>query len=257
MALSNAGLKWTEQEILLAMELYFRVPFGQISTKNPDILELARLLGRTPGSVSMKLANLARLDPSLQARNVSGLVNGSKLDGEVFQEYYGRFDELATQAYEIRQQIQSQNADEYDHRAQEGETTGTAETNTRSGQEFFRASVLAAYSGNCCVTGLQNPSLLVACHIKPLDVCASEAERVDPSNGLCFNAFHGAAFDSGLLTVSKEYKIVFSHELDQTEMDSLMKTWLISTKGQEILLPDRFSPSSEFLEYHNDVVFRG
>lgn len=95
MALSNAGHRWTEQETLLAMELYCLVPFGQIGIRNPDIIELARLLGRTPGSVSMKMCNLARFDPNLRARNVSGLANGSKLDEEVFKKYYGRFDELA------------------------------------------------------------------------------------------------------------------------------------------------------------------
>jgi len=45
---------------------------------NPKIVELARLLKRTPGSVSMKLSNFARLDPVLQARGVVGLRRGAR-----------------------------------------------------------------------------------------------------------------------------------------------------------------------------------
>jgi len=39
---------------------------------NPRIIELARMLKRSVGSVSLKLSNFARLDPALQARGIGG-----------------------------------------------------------------------------------------------------------------------------------------------------------------------------------------
>ena len=37
---------------------------------------------------------------------------------------------------------------------------------TRVGQYFFRMTVLNSYENRCCVTGLKQPELLVASHIK-------------------------------------------------------------------------------------------
>lgn len=80
---------WTEEEEILALDLYCRIPFGLISSKNPDIVHLAALIDRTPGAVSMKLSNLARLDPTLNQRGIHGLQNGSILDEKVFSDFLG------------------------------------------------------------------------------------------------------------------------------------------------------------------------
>ena len=68
---------WTRNELILAINLYCKIPFGKIHTRNPQIIKLAEYLDRTPGSVSYKLANFASIDPSLNrkgASNVSKLV---------------------------------------------------------------------------------------------------------------------------------------------------------------------------------------
>jgi hypothetical protein len=59
---------------------YFALPFGQMHTRNPGVIQLARLLGRTPLSVAMKLVNLASLDPGHQARGNRGLANDTLAD---------------------------------------------------------------------------------------------------------------------------------------------------------------------------------
>ena len=61
---------WTREEHILAFNLYCQIPFGTIHIRNPKIKELARLLARSVGSVSRKLANFARLDPFLQQRGI-------------------------------------------------------------------------------------------------------------------------------------------------------------------------------------------
>jgi hypothetical protein len=52
---------WTHEEHILAFNLYCKIPFGSIHMHNPRIIELARLLGRTVGSVSLTSFNGARL----------------------------------------------------------------------------------------------------------------------------------------------------------------------------------------------------
>ena len=68
MAKGTPRKKWSREETILAYELYCRTPFGRIHSRNPEIIELANLIGRTSGSVALKMSNLARFDPELQKR---------------------------------------------------------------------------------------------------------------------------------------------------------------------------------------------
>jgi putative restriction endonuclease len=63
---------WTREELIVAFNLYCTIPFGRIHIRNPQIIELAKAIGRTPSAVSWKLANFARLDPVLQKRHIAG-----------------------------------------------------------------------------------------------------------------------------------------------------------------------------------------
>ena len=72
--MNRNGVKWNREETILAFELYCRTPFSKIGQGNKDIQELATLLGRTPGSVGLKMHNLAHYDPELQKRNVTTIV---------------------------------------------------------------------------------------------------------------------------------------------------------------------------------------
>ena len=63
---------WTREEHIIAFNLYCQIPFGRIHMGNPRIIDLARLIGRSVGSVSYKLSNFSRLDPTLRARGIQG-----------------------------------------------------------------------------------------------------------------------------------------------------------------------------------------
>jgi putative restriction endonuclease len=54
---------WTREELILALNLYLKLPFGKLHSGNPEIIHLAYLLGRTPGSIAMRLNNFASVDP--------------------------------------------------------------------------------------------------------------------------------------------------------------------------------------------------
>jgi len=91
----NTNRLWTRDELIVAFNLYCKLEFGQIDQNNPAIVALANVLGRTPGSLSWKLANFARLDPSLQSRGIKGASHGSKGEVEVWEEFNDNWDALA------------------------------------------------------------------------------------------------------------------------------------------------------------------
>ncbi len=78
MAVASRGRAWSREELLVALNLYFSLPFGQMHARNPIVVATARALGPTPASVAMKLANFASLDPYHRARGISGLTGVSR-----------------------------------------------------------------------------------------------------------------------------------------------------------------------------------
>ncbi len=40
-----ARRNWTKEETILAFELYCRTPFGRIHANNPEIIQLANMIG--------------------------------------------------------------------------------------------------------------------------------------------------------------------------------------------------------------------
>ena len=81
MAIEGSSRKrWSEEETVLALYLYFQLPFGKLHSGNPEIQELAAALGRTNSSVAMKLCNFASLDPKITDSGRKGLDGASKLD---------------------------------------------------------------------------------------------------------------------------------------------------------------------------------
>src|ERR1700691_3161973 len=86
---------WSREELIVAFNLYCKIPFGKIYRSNPQLIELARVLGRTPSAVSWKLANFARLDPALQRRNISGASHRAKADVEIWEEFKKNWEMLA------------------------------------------------------------------------------------------------------------------------------------------------------------------
>lgn len=129
----------------------------------------------------------------------------------------------------------------------------------RVGQNYFRNAVLSAYENHCCMTGISVPEFLIASHIKPWKASDDKKEKANPRNGLCLNALHDKAFDLGFITVDKNtLQIIVAESLKTfAKLDETTKNWIVACEGEPIILPHRSSPDKLFLEYHNDVVFRG
>ena len=74
------GRGWTREELLVALNLYHKLTFGQMHARQPAIVAMANKLGRGANSLAMKLCNLASLDPALKMRGIRGLSGASALD---------------------------------------------------------------------------------------------------------------------------------------------------------------------------------
>jgi 5-methylcytosine-specific restriction enzyme A len=106
--------KWKRDEIILALDLYYKLEPGQMHSRNPDIIKLSELLNRlpihdiipdtekfrNPNGVGLKLCNFLALDPEYDGK---GMQSFSKLDKEIFNE----FDNDRVKLKQIASQIKS------------------------------------------------------------------------------------------------------------------------------------------------------
>lgn len=247
---------WTREELILAFNLYCKTPFGKIHIRNPKIIELAKLLGRTPSAVSWKLANFARLDPALKERQISGATHGNKAEAQVWEEFHQNWEELAFESERMLARLKDISLQEStvipeEEQFEEGKESERI-VRVRVKQNFFRQMVLASYSYRCCITGLAVPELLNASHIVPWVV--DPKNRLNPRNGLCLNSLHDRAFDRGLLTITTDYRVKMSTKLKMLSDDASLLL-LLRYDNVRVNLPDRFVPDNNFLAYHNKNIF--
>jgi 5-methylcytosine-specific restriction protein A len=105
---------WARDELILALDLYFRVNPIHTSEINPEIQELSRVLNelpihtnrpegdrfRNPNGVYMKLCNFLRFDPDYTG---TGLTRGGRLEKEIWEEFAGHREVLSATARAIRE----------------------------------------------------------------------------------------------------------------------------------------------------------
>jgi putative restriction endonuclease len=91
----------------------------------------------------------------------------------------------------------------------------------RIGQDVFRKSLMDYWGGRCPITGIDQPELLRASHIKPWADCVIDAERLDVFNGLLLAAHLDAAFDAALITFHDDGSLVLSARLKERSRAAL------------------------------------
>lgn len=248
---------WTKEQLKLAFHLYCQLPFGKLHSKNPEIIKLAKLIGRTPGAVAMKLVNFASLDPAITGTGRTGLGNAGSLDKEVWAEFHADWEKLAVECELLRRNLDggAPAIDEAEEQLVPEDYTGETKrviTEQRIKQTFFRRAVMSSYRGRCCMSGLSEPRLLIASHIVPWS--KDKANRLNPSNGLCLSAIHDRAFDKGLISLTDDFKIMVSEELKRKK-ETFVREVLLPLEGRAIELPERFAPMPEFIAWHRSQLF--
>jgi len=257
-----AANRWTREELLVVLNLYEKLRFGQFHSKQPVIIEVAARMARTPGSLAMKLSNLASLDPKLQARGIVGLQGASNLDKEVWEEFRANREALVPASEEaMRKLFRATEQDDVEvigdtgvavrpsPTPPEGPTSSTAQVLVRRGQQFFRQVVINAFGRHCGVTGIAVRELLVASHILPW--AAYPESRLESRNGIALSRLHDGAFDRGLISFDQNYRLVLSKRLREYLPQRALDANFSSYEGKALsMAPDSPFPSQEYLSLH-------
>ncbi len=114
----------------------------------------------------------------------------------------------------------------------------------------FRKAIMRLYKYTCavcrlCIVTTDGESATDAAHIIPFHISQSN----DVRNGISLCKLHHWAFDKGLISLSKSYRILVS----QFTMEQGPMEWrLMKLRGKRILLPEReqLYPALEALEWH-------
>ncbi|NLY16593.1 MAG: HNH endonuclease [Gammaproteobacteria bacterium] len=248
--------RWTEQQLLVAFALYCRIPFGLFHQRNPELIRYAELIGRTPSALAMKLCNIASLDPVFIQSGRKGLEGASQADQRMWDSMQQDWEGFALRSQAALDDL---GVIEIEPLEKDGPDTDFSAEDAivrrkqRIGQNLFRQAVLSAYDYRCCISGLAVPELLVASHIVPWS--QDKKNRLNPRNGLALSVLHDKAFDLGYLTLDKDYRVVISHLLDNSE-DSFLQDSLWRYDGCQIRLPSKFWPQPDFLEFHRENILR-
>jgi putative restriction endonuclease len=243
---------WTREQTIVAFNLYCKIPFNRVTSSHPDIIRIAKIIGRSTNSVKMKIGNFGSFDPELKKRGIVGLINTSKLDKEVWEEFNSNWEKLAYESEVLIAKFKNKKIDEYIKEFDfDKYSIGKVKESTvkiRLKQNFFRQTILSAYNNSCCITGINIQSLLIASHIIPW--AENEKLRLNPHNGLCLNVIHDKAYDKYLIAVTPDYAIKISSKIQGGKHIDAVKDIFIKYHNQKIILPERFVPSKEYLDNH-------
>lgn len=90
----------------------------------------------------------------------------------------------------------------------------------RKNQKLFSNPVKLFWDSRCAVTGIEAPSLLEACHIKPFSD-SEEFERGDSFNGICLAVHIHKAFDAHLISFDFQGAILLSARLSLSDRERM------------------------------------
>jgi len=261
-----------------------------------EVKRLAATLHRSPGSLTNKMLNLdgsrensARWEPELFARLAAEparftelyrrILGAAQAEGfgpdevpDFLMVLSGQDVQLLGQeelgSTEIGHLLKEQEEEigklEESFHLGEQQTTRLVEQRARLGQHRFAAQVLRNYEHRCGFCGfaphsLPKQGLLIASHIKPW-AKSDNKERLNPRNGIATCPTHDAAFDKGLITVTKDLGIL---RADSLRRSMVADEGILLYFGEQVLgthlkvTPKRDRPHPDFLRYHYLHVFQG
>lgn len=250
---------WTREELILALNLYLKLPFGKMHKGNPEVMHLASVIGRTPDAVAIRLTNFAAVDPYHQKRGVKGMTGGIKQVLPIWQEFIENKGDLLFESERILAEKEHQPLEvKYAETLRGTENMKgidkVREVKTRVNQNVFRQIVLANYNTKCAVTGIDIPDLLYASHIMPWS--KNEDERLNPENGICLSALYDKAFDRGYIGFNKDYQVMISPLLKRKIKSNYYDRHFLFLNDTTLTIPKKYQPKKEFLEYHLDTIFK-
>ena len=107
--LAMTNKPWNREETIIAFNAYCKIPFKDCSKMHPLVIEYAKLIGRSPSALNMKIGNIGRLDPDLRAKGVTGLAHGAKLEQDIWDEFYDDPERLSYESEKLIAKFSGQN----------------------------------------------------------------------------------------------------------------------------------------------------
>lgn len=130
----------------------------------------------------------------------------------------------------------------------------------RRGQGQFRKNVEARES-SCRLTGITNPALLIASHIKPWRVCQTAKERLDGANGLLLTPDADHLFDRGFISFDEGGEVIVSPRVPASDLRRLGFDQAMQYRSGMAEASARWSAGkfdalqAAYLGYHRHQVF--
>lgn len=287
-------------ELVLTYGLFFVLDPHAYGGRNIDRVPsaakaIAKLVKRTPGSITSKMLNLdgsrancARVEPELfaalsdperfshlydlvlrAARNAG--IGPRRLPDFLAAEDVGDIrligqDEIGTNELDqvLREHRQLVERLATRQGLDDAVTTRLVEQAARLGQHRFARQVLEDYDHRCgfcgfAPTSIRGHRMLNASHVKPWRD-STHKERLDRRNGIAACPVHDAAFDTGLLTVNGGLRIHRSRSLGRAvERDAGADRFF----GESAVAPHLVlgaagkGPARRYLDYHREHIFVG
>jgi len=123
----------------------------------------------------------------------------------------------------------------------------------RLGQGAFRILITDAYSRKCSITGERTLPVLEAAHIKPYSLSGPHFI----SNGILLRSDLHKLFDSGYITITREYRLEVSNRLKE-EFDNGKEYYQFHGMVLKSLPPrEADKPQCHFIDWHNSEVYKG
>ncbi|RYH55370.1 MAG: HNH endonuclease [Alcaligenaceae bacterium] len=139
-------------------------------------------------------------------------------------------------------------------------TVKQAVIQARRGQGKFRSNVEAIEQA-CRLTGVTNPALLIASHIKPWRSCRTAEERLDGMNGLMLTPDADHLFDRGYVSFGDDGEVLVSPRVPEDDLrrlgfGSLLRQRFGMSEAPAVWRTDRFrSSQNRYLDFHRKQVF--
>ncbi len=129
------------------------------------------------------------------------------------------------------------------------ETEREAVIKARRGQGRYKQNLIEI-ENRCRVTGVSDPRLLIASHIKPWRSCSTNEERLDGHNGFLLTPHIDRLFDRGYITFDENGRVKASERIAPIQFHKI---------GIDVEKPAHVGEFSDrqqqYLEYHRKVIF--
>lgn len=250
---------WSRDEMMLALNLYLKLPFGRLDRKTPEVVHLAKIIGRTPNAVALRLVNFAAYDPILAQRGISGMKHGGKTCEAFWNEFVNDREKVLFESERILAEREGMTVENKFKEEMADIPEGIVgevrvrQVKTRVNQHVFRQIVLANYDGRCALTGIDIPELLVASHVIPW--AENVKERLNPENGICLSSLYDKAFDMGLISFADDTRVMLSSKLKKNVGKEYYDKYFAQIEGKILVMPRKYHVNPAFLEWHRDCVY--